>query len=193
MKIHLPRDGGVVLGVEYRAQRERPGAGKNGAANRNGVADFPAEFIGQLAAHRSTLAVALEGDQLIGRHDKFRVEIEEIFVIDRKLRKEISRLLINATEPIQESDRLHAIDRAHPFAIVDRHRKHQRDRIARDQARSRRRIGAREPGVDHRLQQTEGNDRDNETDDRQARTQLGAEYILEYELEVVHVRQSPAR
>jgi hypothetical protein len=76
-----------VGAVPDAAQREGPGAGVDGAAQRDLVAHLPAELVGQLAAHDHALAVAQEGQALVVGEHVFGVQRQVAGRVDRKLRE----------------------------------------------------------------------------------------------------------
>ena len=96
------------IGFKNGTDGELPVAGKNCAANRDDIANLPAELIGQLAANYRPLSIALEREQLFRLDQEFRVEIKVVVMVDCKLREEIARLKIDAAEPLRVRDRLHA-------------------------------------------------------------------------------------
>ena len=167
MKEELRLVGLGVNAVVDCTKRERPRARKDGSTQRNLVADLPAVLVGELAADDGTLAIDQECLLLLRLQHEFRVHVEIGCRVDRKLREEIAFGYVDSPEPVGPRHCGYARNLPDLLRVGERHREDQRDRIARDQARRRRRLRARVPRFDDRAQQTECRDRDDDADDRQ--------------------------
>jgi hypothetical protein len=91
---------------------ELPGVAAEVAGGLQGdaVADLPAEPRGELAADHHSLPVRLELLPFVGVHHELRVHGEPRVGVDRELRKEVLRLLVDPPEPGGVRHFLHAVD-----------------------------------------------------------------------------------
>jgi len=176
---HLALVGLGVGAVPDAAQGEGPGAGVDGAAQGNLVAELPAELVGQLAAHHRTLAIAVEGQLLRIRDAVLGVQRQVADRVDRKLRKEVALGDVDAAKPVGPAHLLYAFHCAQALAIVQRQGEGQRDVAAGDQPRAAAAFHARVPGVHDGAQQAEGADGHHQAHHGQAGAQLVAEGVLQ--------------
>jgi hypothetical protein len=181
----------VGLGVHTvpdAAQVEDPGAGVDGAAQRDLVAHLPAVGVGQLAPDDHTLAVQQEGLLLVVLEHVFGVQRQVAGSVHRKLRKEVAFGDVHPAEPVRPADAGDAFDAAQPVGVAQRQREGQRNGVARDQPRAGRAFHAGVPGVDDGAQQAEGADRHHQADHGQHRAQPVAKRVLEQQAQQEHVR-----
>src|SRR5438128_799106 len=120
MKEHGRLIGRFIHAVVDAAQIERPGPGKNGAAQRDLVADFPAELIGELAADDATLAIEQERFLLLGAENELGIDVEIARSVDRELRKEIALADVDAAKPIRPRHRGNARYLSHFLLVGER-------------------------------------------------------------------------
>ena len=66
---------------------------------RNPVADLPAESLQRVAADDGALAIVAPRLGLFGRHDELGIDLQEHVRLDRDVRKEVRRVLVDAAEP----------------------------------------------------------------------------------------------
>ena len=179
VKEKLAGDGALVTPFKNSTQRELPDALINRALNGDGVTNFPAVLIGQCTTDQTARAVPQHRLHLLGRQDQLVVEIKVNRQGDGELREEIFRLLIDAAKPVADADLGDAINRADAIPVIRRHGEGERDCVPRNQAIGRRRVRASVPGVHDSAEQTEGNYRNDETNDREQAAQACAEDVFE--------------
>jgi len=147
--------GALVFGGVDAADVEVPVARVDGAAQGDGVADFPAKALGQLAAHDGALTVPQEGGSFFVAETVLRVKREVARAVDREAGEEVLLVDVDAAKPVGPGDLAHAVDLADALGVVQRQGVAQRDRTARDQARVGGGVDTRIPGVDDGAQQPE--------------------------------------
>ena len=179
-----------IAHVEDGAQGERPvvaaiGIGKDRRLQRDHVAGFPAELVGQHAAHHRAARIGVEGASLRRIDHVFRVEIE-IALANGEVGEEVACILVDAAEPGAAGHLAHP-RHGRDFAF-QAGRQHLRDRKLRchDQA-----IGAIQPaaGIEHhphRIQQPEQQERGHHRHQRQRGPRPAAHQRRPHEREIFH-------
>ena len=69
------------------------------ALDRHAVAELPAEPLRQIDADDRALPIGQPGLHLLGRQLELRVDLQERLGLDRDLREEVRRVLVDAAEP----------------------------------------------------------------------------------------------
>ncbi len=186
VKQHLGNVGIRFGAVVDRADGEFPVARESGTFQRQAVAHFETVGVGELAADDGTLAVAQKCAQLFVLEKEIGIHREIGGRLDRELREEVLRVLIDAAEPSRVGHRAHAVHRADLVAIGERQREGKRNAVSRHQSRGRRLVGGSVPGADHGGQDAERDQSHGESEHREARTHLVAEYVAEDEFQEWH-------
>ena len=179
MKHHRRRIGRLVARLINAAHDELPLARINVAFHGHDVADLEIVPVGDVDADDAGVALALERFELLGRNDKFRIDVEKRIGIDRQAREKLILVDINAGKPDGISDLVDARHLGNAIAISERQRKNKRDRVARDQAVRRRGLDPRIPSSDHGLEQSECHHRDADADDREQASKFVAQGIAQ--------------
>ena len=140
--------------------------------DRDVVADFPAEAVGDRPAGDGALAVFQPGLLLRLGQLEFLVDRQELLGLDGNLREEVLGVLVDAAEPAVVGDDVDAGHGLEPALVRFRQRHDQADLVDQDQAIHAGQVDAeRERGAD-RHQQSEQDERDEHGEQREDRADL---------------------
>src|SRR5271166_5908235 len=157
------------------------------------IADLPAKPPHSVQANQGRRALAFESGERFRSYAVVRIDLLDILVINRKIRKLLGRLMINSAEPRLRRDRLHVrgsgdallvgfgqrIDESGLVVASDPQRGCARGQHLIEQHR-------------HTYHRREDEQRDRDRKDRQDRAALAAHQILEYQAQIFHCsRRTP--
>ena len=104
------------------------------ALDRDAVADLPAEPLREVDADDRALAVGEPGLHLLGRQLELRIDLQERLGLDRDLREEVRRVLVDAAEPgVVRGHRRRLGVALQPLQVRDRQRHDQADLVDQHQ------------------------------------------------------------
>jgi len=126
--------------------------------------------------------------ELLRRHDELRVQGEIVPGVDRKLRKEVLLVNVDAGEPVGVTDGLDTAGPPDPTQITDGQWEGERDGVAGDEALGRGRLGPRIPGIHHRTQDRKGQHGHHDARDRKPGPERVPAEIADDETEIEDAR-----